>query len=580
MPTETSRPAAAGNLRSAALVLALCAVLFVPGFFVRGLWSPDEPRYAAVAWQMAHSGEFLIPKINDEYYNQKPPLFFYLAAAGHLLVPAAGGRIVEAAALAAFALLLAAFFDPRERTAARLAPFIALTALLSFESGKFGVTDGALMFFLTLGVLLGRRALASERPLRAWCGCMLAVALGTLVKGPQIVPFAALALAASLADVERKAPARAHLAGLAAGTLLYLGLVGAWVVPACIAGGESYRAELLGQLWGRVTGARQSHNHPWHYYLAQAPAGFLPWTLIFAAAAVQAFRRPRPNLWLLCWAVGGFVLLSGFAGKRMRYLTMILPACALLAARYAAASDPDRLRKLAIRATAAALAAAGLALAATGAVLSNFDAVLRAIETVVRVFRPAYSAELPLGAAEVLAGFSRFGAWVLAPLLGLAVLAGARVAWRAATGAAAVRGIVLSCVAFSLAFDLVFTPALDPVKSAAEFMARTAEWSARGADIALYQNDFDGLFNMRLSRERLAVHPTREAAAQALASPAPTAIVFLCRRPSEEASFRSLQGAVLLAEGLKSNHRVLLIGNQAAAALAPEALPPPAAPPK
>ncbi len=580
MIADDARPTAAERMRAACLALGVCAVLFVPGFFVRGLWAPDEPRYAAVAWQMAHGGDYLVPSINGEEYDQKPPLFFYLAAAGDLLIPAAGGRIVEAAALTALALLLAAFFAPRERTAARCAPFIVLTTALGLECGKFGVIDGVLVLFLVLGVLLGRRALGSERPLGAWCGCMIALALGTLAKGPQIIPFAALALAGSLADIERKAPARAHLIGLGAGAFICLGLVGAWLVPACIEGGESYRAELLGQLWGRVTGERDSHNRPWHFYLAQAPLGFLPWTLILAGAAAWAFRRPRPNLWLLCWAAGGFILLSCFAGKRARYLAMMLPACALLLARYMAESDPDRVRRLLVRATAVVLAVAGLALAGTRAILGNLDAILRAAEAVVRVFRPGFDAELPLGANEVIAGFSPFGMWVLAPLLGIAVLAGAWIAWRAAAGAAAVRGIVCSCVAMSLAFDLVLTPALDPVKSAADFMARTAEWSARGAGVALYRDDFDGLFNMRLSRDRLAVHAAYEDAARALASPAPVAIVFRCRRPHEESRCRSLQGAVLLAEGLMGSRRMLLLGNRAAAALAPEALPPPVEPPK
>ena len=58
------------------------------------------------------------------------------------------------------------------------------------------------VFFLTLGIFLGRRALAGERPLRAWCGCMFALALGTLAKGPQIIPFAALALAGFILDFD------------------------------------------------------------------------------------------------------------------------------------------------------------------------------------------------------------------------------------------------------------------------------------------------------------------------------------------------------------------------------------------
>ncbi len=552
--------------RAAILVIAVAAVLFVPTLFVRGLWAPDEPRYAAVAWDMAHRGDLLVPRINGELYDQKPPLFFYLAAAADLLAPMRGGRIVEALAMALAALLVPAFLAPSERKAAFLAPLVFLTTVIGLELGKFGIIDGVLLLFLTLGVLLGRRAMASSRPVGPWIGCFVALGLGTLVKGPQIVPFVLLALVGSLADLPRPASRRAHLTGIGLGVLLYLAIALAWLIPACLAGGQGYSTELIGQLWKRITGERESHNRPWHYYFAMLPAMFLPWTLLFLAALPRAFRRLRANLWLLCWIVGGFVMLTVLASKRERYLSLFLPACAVLIARHLATVDFDRVGKIALRVTAAVLGATGLTVAAAAGI----------VWAVARI--PAE--RLPYGTTEILEGFSAYALWAIAPLLGLAVMTGAWIAWRRAEigpPSAAAGGILLCGVALSLAFDLVLTPAVDPVKAGNRIIAKIVEWSDRGVEIGAFGNDFDGRINMFLRRERIEVYDDNPSAEHpspdpALAAEKPVAILFSSRKRRETDELPSRPGCTVLAVGSLGGSQVVLIGNRAAVALAPDAV--------
>src|SRR5512135_2917555 len=96
------------RFRSAVLVLALLAfALAFQG--ARGLWEPDEGRYAGIAARMLLSGDFIHPSFNDEVrHYAKPPLTYWSIAAGVALLGANewGARLAHALAFAATVLLL------------------------------------------------------------------------------------------------------------------------------------------------------------------------------------------------------------------------------------------------------------------------------------------------------------------------------------------------------------------------------------------------------------------------------------------------------------------------------------------
>jgi 4-amino-4-deoxy-L-arabinose transferase-like glycosyltransferase len=60
--------------------LAFLAFIFV-GFGLRDPWPADEPRFAAVALDMLRSGDWLIPRVGGDLYQDKPPLHLWLIAA-------------------------------------------------------------------------------------------------------------------------------------------------------------------------------------------------------------------------------------------------------------------------------------------------------------------------------------------------------------------------------------------------------------------------------------------------------------------------------------------------------------------
>jgi 4-amino-4-deoxy-L-arabinose transferase-like glycosyltransferase len=63
------------------LWLALALLLIVgTGLGVRDPWPADEPRFAALARDMASSHEWLFPRVGGDLYQDKPPLYFWLLA--------------------------------------------------------------------------------------------------------------------------------------------------------------------------------------------------------------------------------------------------------------------------------------------------------------------------------------------------------------------------------------------------------------------------------------------------------------------------------------------------------------------
>ena len=65
-----------------ALFLACFLVWFV-GLEYRGLFMPDEGRYADIAREMLDSGDWVTPRLNGIKYFEKPPLQYWATAAAY-----------------------------------------------------------------------------------------------------------------------------------------------------------------------------------------------------------------------------------------------------------------------------------------------------------------------------------------------------------------------------------------------------------------------------------------------------------------------------------------------------------------
>ena len=64
-------------------LFAAIALLWFVNLDARSLWHPDEGRYAEIPREMAVSGDWVTPRLNDLKYFEKPPLQYWVTAAAY-----------------------------------------------------------------------------------------------------------------------------------------------------------------------------------------------------------------------------------------------------------------------------------------------------------------------------------------------------------------------------------------------------------------------------------------------------------------------------------------------------------------
>lgn len=441
--------------------LLLGAALLLPGLFARGLWPPDETRYADVARAMLADGHWIVPHLHGELYGEKPPVFFWataaLAALGAPLEM--GPRLVSTlAALATLALLpgiAASLGWTRDRGAT--AALVLATTPLFWAYGQLGLLDATSTALVTAAV-----AAKLARAGRSGPGCTalaiaegLALGAALLVKGPVLLLFP-IGLRLGAAFARAPGPARAD-ASDAAALGVAAGVVGAWLLAAAHQGGSDYvRSITLGQAVNRVRGDAP-HLRPPGFLLAITLAGCLPWVALALGgvrdriAALRRGARPGPAASaLLGWALVPLALLSLLETQQPHYGLPGVPALALLFAG-ALEGAPRAARRL-LAGLAAALAL-GLAVAALA------PATLAGVVRLDPALAPRIAGDASLRAGALLAAAALAGCLSLrAP----AWLAGA--AWRRAVGATAVL----------LAFCTLALARIDPLLVPRELLAHPA----------------------------------------------------------------------------------------------------------
>lgn len=374
----------ATRLRLASLLLAL--LVFALGFQgTRGLWEPDEGRYANIAAHMLLSGDYLHPAFNDEQpHFAKPPLTYWAIAAGVWLLGSDGWGARLANALAFAATVLAIYALARALVPSRpwLPPLIYATFLLPYSAANFVSADTLLTLWETLGVLgfVRWREADAEGTRRAALLLMwLGFALAFLTKGPPgMLPL--LAIVGFVAQ-ERGWRGLAPLAK--PGGLILFALVGlGWYALMIL--GEPGLADyfMRDEVAQRIFSGTHRRNPEWYgafaVYVPTLVLGTLPWTLPVLRAAAAAprtllarewwRRRMEDDPWLVFLALWFLLPLAVFFISRSRlplYVLPLFPVLALLVARGLAHWQPSRLAFGMIALWIAALVALRVAFAHT-----------------------------------------------------------------------------------------------------------------------------------------------------------------------------------------------------------------------
>lgn len=330
----------------ALVLLAGLAVLLMDGTGSVGLLGPDEPRYASIGREMAHSGDWVTPRLWGSPWFEKPPLLYWLIALGHGcglgddLAPRVPVALFSLSFLAVQLWLLCRLYGERVAWIATL--LLGTTAGWSAYS-QIGVTDLPLAVTFSSALLLGALWLetGSRRALLAAAACL---GLAVLAKG--LVP---LVLALPLLWFARK-----RWRELAVPAGLFLLIAAPWFCAMLVLHGRAFFDEFfVRHHLARFATSQLMHVQPFWFYVPVLVGGLFPWPVMLALLGPECWREERLRLPAATFAFG-LLFFSLSSNKLPGYVLPLVPQLALLIA--AGAERAGRAgRQLAITALLVAL---------------------------------------------------------------------------------------------------------------------------------------------------------------------------------------------------------------------------------
>jgi len=469
--------------------------------FLQGSSAPfsntAESQEALVAWEMAHSGDWVLPRVNGELIPSKPPLYHWIALGFSTLTGDVDERAVRlpsiVAAAAGVGLVFAAGSAEWGVGAGAISAVVLATSPEWLKWATTARTDATFAFFLTISFLLGDRWIRDGRT-RTLLSFAAAAGAATLAKG-----FAAAGLLGLVVAIElwrRGAFSRLRIGPLAFAAVVFAAIACSWYGAALAKAGFAFFhkqiiLENVLRFLPNVEGG-PSRKHSVLFYVPMLFVGMLPWSLLLPHSLLRGLReRHGFSGYLLTWFAVIFVVCTLASGKRTNYLLPLYPAAALLVGRDLAAAlelarGGARLPLLRVAGFAAAALAAlvAAALAAWALGMEPWGWILRWLHVQDQILVPRMAALVgpPPWLVVLIA---------IAIAVGLAV-ATARCAWTAAyaiTGGALVLIAVAGC-------RIVPTLEAD-IKSFAPFSRRVAA-EVGGAPLRFYPTfDFAMLYYLR-----------------------------------------------------------------------------------
>ncbi len=364
------------------IVLAL-APLWLSGMFGRGLWTPDEPREADIAWRMSRQTDHTLPQLAGTPFLEKPPLSYWMSGAAISLFgdSAAAARVPNLlyAAITALAVGALALAMQTDAASALLAALIAASALTAFRVSSWLAPDACLLAgsaLALLGAWRGYSASSGRRKAAGYTLMHLGAAIGFMAKSAPGWLVPALALITLVVWERRWSELRRW--ELYAGLLLQGLIICPWLLAVARTehGAEALRALLWNNVVGRFTQVAapaaldytSGHRNTSGKYLLELPLYLLPWTFAVAAALCRAWSRVRAaglagSAWRFAVAssLPFLALLSVAATARDIYAAPALLGFGVLTGLWACEAQraPTRLDQLAVTSTRVLASALG-----------------------------------------------------------------------------------------------------------------------------------------------------------------------------------------------------------------------------
>jgi 4-amino-4-deoxy-L-arabinose transferase-like glycosyltransferase len=440
------------------LLLALLIIVGT-GLGIRDPWPADEPRFAALARDMALSHEWLFPRVGGDLYQDKPPLFFWLLAICYTLFGSVKWSFLIPSFLAAGGILFLVY-DFGRRLVSRESGFAAamlVVCTLQFMMTTRGAQiDPTLCFLTTLSLYaLLRHMLLGP----SWGWYFIggfAAGLGVFTKGVGFLPVLLLIPFFVLRGFrwQNLAPIDAGKGGWRwwLAPIAMLLAISFWFVPMLVAVAVShspdyvsYRDEILfKQTVGRYA-ASWHHVKSWYYFILEVvPPLWLPGSLLLFWLVPKfkaAFRDRDARVWLpLFWVMLVLLFFSASPGKRGVYILPALPAFVIASMPFL----PELFARPGVRRAGFALGI-GFLIAAVAFAVGSAMHVKFALETLAAA---NLASAMPIYVFVALCGTGLVFARLRAPLA----------AWPVALGS------------LTLVFSYFIAPAMNGERSGSDFM--------------------------------------------------------------------------------------------------------------
>ncbi len=338
----------------AALIILLFAIANLPW----QLDDYDQAKQAFTSFEMVKEGHWLYQHTPHERIATKPPLVGWISTALFAVTRSWEIAWRLPSLIAAFALALV-LFRAAKNAYGRIAAIIAVGAfglnLLSPRLATLVRTDMplALVIFL-IGLLAWQKIRGGDEwKLRDQVYVFFLLTAAMLIKGPIVYAFLLPGIALFQTRRGRARPPGAPT------TISASAWPGWWpwvaslaIFLVWVAGGIRFQPGFYGEVVMREFVGRFGETihrpQPLLFYLPHLLHKFAPWSVLMIGIAAVGFRSRNWRLrsvfremspetfWLLCWSVGGLIVMSLIPSKRVdRIFPVIPPLCLLLAAQIA-----------------------------------------------------------------------------------------------------------------------------------------------------------------------------------------------------------------------------------------------------
>jgi 4-amino-4-deoxy-L-arabinose transferase-like glycosyltransferase len=358
------------NRRTLWVVSGVSLLLFLITNLPWQLDDYDQGLQALTSLEMIKEGHWFYQRTPHELIAQKPPLIGW-ASAGVFAVTRswdAAWRLPSLLSAVAMAIVL---FRAATAAYGTMAGLLALSAfslnLLSVRLATLVRTDMPLGFVIFLLGLLIWQKIREGQPWEARDRLVLFLLLtgSMLIKGPIVYAFLLPGIVVFEWRWRKEKIVHAWCGWWPWLASLAVFLV--WVIGGILTVPGFYDHVVVREFLGRFS--ETIHRpQPVYYYLPHLLHKFAPWSILMIAIAVLSVRRSRlgmrealrqtsPDMfWLLCWSLGGVILMSVVPSKRVdRIFPVIPPLCLLLGAQVARSLTNERLRHQVSQWSAAAL---------------------------------------------------------------------------------------------------------------------------------------------------------------------------------------------------------------------------------